>query len=583
MLRVRERGRSSLAGSAERIRSVESTGPIELPEPRMTPMYRSLTGALVALSLAAVPAAAQSLLQKLQSPDPHSNERFGSDVDIDGAGEWAIIGGPRKFTGTTGRAYLYEHDGQKWQFRKKLTAGEAPTQNDYGHAVAIDGIRAMVAAPGYTDVFGNHGKVYTYVRFPVDSNEWLGEGNINDPDNDPDAAFGTALAMEGNLAAVGAFAGSRSVAFSGIVHIYERGPFGWQLVSTVEANDAKSFSKFGHALSIEDGRVFVGAYGANGADDTSGAVYVFGKSGSSYVQEDKFWAPDGAFGDSFGFDLEASGTSVLVGAHNVFPHGKAYVFRMEPNFFPLPPTWVHEATLSAADTTNERNFGLGVALDGDALAGYTALVGDFSSDTHATQTGAMHRYEQVAGVWTELPKFAAAETNFDDRFGEYIALEGDRLLITARRGDTSQGPFAGEVYAYAPDTLPLSVDHLTLSVSDGGLQTLFLDAGEEHAGKLFRVLGSVSGTSPGTPLLNAVLPLNQDFYFDFTLAHPNTLPLEHSIGFLDAPSGTDTAGFRVLPNSPPSYAFLTLHHAFFVLEGGAVDLVSNPAGLQLLP
>jgi len=81
-----------------------------------------------------------------------------------------------------------------------------------------------------------------------------------------------------------------------------------------------------------------------------------------------------------------------------------------------------------------------------------------------------------------------------------------------------------------------------LSGKVGGHQTLGLQADPVYAGKFYLVLGSISGETPGTSLLGFHIPLNRDFYFRYTLNHPNQGPLANSAGILDA---TGAARFTV--------------------------------------
>ena len=547
-------------------------------------MSANLARGLAVLAAAAVPATAQSLLQKIQSPTPQAQERLGAAVALDG--DLAVIGGPRPSTSHPGRAYVYRHDGNGWITEQVLTAAGGQAGDEFGDAVDTDGQRLIIGAPDHADPAGVNGVAYVYHRSVLSPEEWTLDAQFGSPAAVTGAGFARAVAIEGEWAAVGAFADSGAEPFAGRVFVYRRTIFGWSLNQTLEASDPETFAKFGCSVDIANGRLFVGAYAADGAAQASGAVYVYRFDQPDFftepewILEDRFHAPDGSFGDSFGFELQASGTRVLIGAQDATPGGRAYVFRRVLNFFPTPPSWELDAVL---EVPGSENLGLGVALDGNDFTGYTALVGDFSADTHTAGTGAVHVFEQVGPSWLQVAEVVPAEANFDDQFGRAPALDGERILIGAPRGDTTQGVFAGEVYAYSRTTLPLGVDFLSLSVEKGGVQTMSLNAGAEHAGKLYWVLGSASGTSPGTPLLGADVPLNPDVYLDFTLLHPNLPPLEDTLGLLDAPDGTDTARFNLGANAPPSLVGTTWHHAYIVLNGGAIDMVSNAVPLKFLP
>lgn len=126
----------------------------------------------------------------------------------------------------------------------------------------------------------------------------------------------------------------------------------------------------------------------------------------------------------------------------------------------------------------------------------------------------------------------------------------------------------------------LCADRERLSRVQGGLQNLALDAGPAHAGRLYAVLGSASGTAPGLyfgPGLELALAF--DDYMVATLAYANSTYLLRTVGQLDA-QGRASASIAV----PPAALFvdLDLHHGFFVAAaGGAVVFVSNPQILEL--
>jgi hypothetical protein len=106
---------------------------------------------------------------------------------------------------------------------------------------------------------------------------------------------------------------------------------------------------------------------------------------------------------------------------------------------------------------------------------------------------------------------------------------------------------------------------------------LQIDAGVKNAGMRYVMLGSMSGTEPGTLLDDgARVPLKSDAYFAFTQSQPNSAILAHSFGILDA-NGRATATFT--PDG--RFANTTVNHAFVVL--GPSKFVSEPQSCQVLP
>ena len=76
------------------------------------------------------------------------------------------------------------------------------------------------------------------------------------------------------------------------------------------AADGVEYDRFGD-LSLDGDTLAIGAY----ADDDKGSVYVFERSGDSWVQTAKLTASDGAAGDIFGYGLALNGDTLAVGAY----------------------------------------------------------------------------------------------------------------------------------------------------------------------------------------------------------------------------------------------------------------------------
>ncbi len=134
-------------------------------------------------------------------------------------------------------------------------------------------------------------------------------------------------------------------------------------------------------------------------------------------------------------------------------------------------------------------------------------------------------------------------------------------------------------------TCELEGEATTISVALGGSQQLDLARGPAAAAALYWIFGSVSGTSPGITAFGVTMPLNFDFYFNFTLTHGSTGLIAGGTGALGAAGGAQ-ALFSV-PGSlvDPSLVGTTVNHAFatFTLVPFAVLSASNAAGVLLTP
>ena len=104
-----------------------------------------------------------------------------------------------------------------------------------------------------------------------------------------------------------------------------------------------------------------------------------------------------------------------------------------------------------------------------------------------------------------------------------------------------------------------------LSESAGGQQQLELDAGAEHAGGLYLVVGSLLGTNPGTPYGGLTVPLNFDLYMLQTINRANGPIYQNTLGFLDV-NGLGAATLNLPPNAGPGLVGLHADHAAVIFD-----------------
>jgi hypothetical protein len=309
---------------------------------------------------------------------------------------------------------------------------------------------------------------------------------------------------------------------------------------------------------------------------------VFRQVGGQWSEEAKLAMDFPSLGAGFGTSVSLSGDLALVGAPYECTgetcRGVAYVFSHNP------AGWHLAAKLEPPDLEGGDGFGSVVLQDG-----VHALVAAPFSDEAGGNAGAVYLFGSGAQGIEQLAKLtplhlSVADNHFD-QFGMALALDGDAALIGAP-GDDPPGPASGTAFLYslAGEGCPsLFGDGETMPFEKSVHQLFGLNAGEAHAGKLYLLLGSLSGTEPGIPAGAGILPLNPGPYFDLTLASPNTPPLEQSFGVLDA-QGLAQARFSLPGGIPPALPGSTVHHAYAVLDPatGAVPLASGAVSLLLV-
>jgi hypothetical protein len=179
-----------------------------------------------------------------------------------------------------------------------------------------------------------------------------------------------------------------------------------------------------------------------------------------------------------------------------------------------------------------------------------------------------------------------------DLFGTAIGFAGDANadrvpdLVVGANGYNAPGKAdSGAAYMISGTALSLASMEHKLSLAAGGAQELALSAPGTRAGDLYLVLGSASGTKPGTPIGGLPLPLNYDPYTRVSAALANAPPFVAFVGFLDA-AGEATARFELPPGIDPALAGLTLDHAFVAIDSlsfPAIAFVSNAVPVTLVP
>jgi len=125
-------------------------------------------------------------------------------------------------------------------------------------------------------------------------------------------------------------------------------------------------------------------------------------------------------------------------------------------------------------------------------------------------------------------------------------------------------------------------DRFELSASAGGLVRFDIET-PSNPGGTFQLLGSGSGTDPGTPFGSLTVPLVRDRLFELCLSQPNGLVLPASQGVLDT-AGEATAWFDAAPGVLSEWVGRRLDFVVFQAGApGASDRVTNGVFFEVVP
>jgi hypothetical protein len=224
------------------------------------------------------------------------------------------------------------------------------------------------------------------------------------------------------------------------------------------ASDPKMFDHFGWSVSISsDGNtVAVGApFADQGTNADQGAVYIFQRSGSKWIQRQRVTSTDGGAYDRFAWSLSMSsdGNTMVAGAPYIKISGKseqgsAYVFVQYGG------KWIQKQKLTASDGSAGDRFGWSVAISGD---GNIIVIGAplVSIDARNDQ-GSTYLFVRNKEQWIQLQKMNALDGSVDDHFGQSSAVNGSGSVVVSSAHDKNIGrnTSQGSVYVLFKGLIP---------------------------------------------------------------------------------------------------------------------------------
>jgi len=382
--------------------------------------------------------------------------------------------------GGSGAIYLFTRTGNVWSqqaYIKAPTLGVSRFGKDI--ALANNGDTLAVATESSTAyVFYRTGNVWNAIpdsiNIPCESIAISNDGNtlaISNPSDDSNAT-----GINGNQANTGAVN-------SGAVYIFAKMASVWNQQAYIKASNTGIADFFGKAIALSsDGNTLAvgapnessSATGINGiqidnSSGSSGATYVFTRSGTIWAQQSYIKASNTNPNDYFGqtLDLSNDGNTLAIGAYgedsnatgvngnqsdnSAIDSGAVYTFKR------MGSTWNQQAYIKASNTDSEDTFGrTAVVLSGDGntiavgSVGFLNAFPDTGEDSNATgvdgdqtnnsalYSGATYVFNWDGAAWAQEAYVKATNTDAYDFFGFSISLStnGSTLAIGAIQEDS---------------------------------------------------------------------------------------------------------------------------------------------------
>jgi hypothetical protein len=369
------------------------------------------------------------------------------------------------------------------KFRGVDTAGF----DEFGYDLALSGSTAIVGAP--RDDSGPFIYVGAAYIFRDDgTGNWSQADKLLNSEPAKEDFFGLSVAIDGNVAVVGAPAPFDQNARPGSAYVFRPDSGGdWSEVGTLLPNDGVPVNRFGYDVDVSGNTAVVGAMWDTHAGQTrAGSAYIFRDDGAgNWQQLSKLTAHDAEAEDSFGATVAISGNTAIVGALFEDEYGDssgaAYLYRDDG-----AGNWPQLAKLIASDATMFRAFGYSVDIDGN-----TAVVG-------AVGANAAYVFrETMPGTWSEIAKLTPSDGFPVDTFGTSVTIDGSRVLVgSMRHGEDSNDAGAAYLFhEFGPgdwrqvsklvSSSPSSFENLGISVALDGRTALAGAWHDENRGSVY--------------------------------------------------------------------------------------------------
>lgn len=309
----------------------------------------------------------------------------------------------------------------------KLVPEGTPAGAAFGSAVAVQGNVAVIGAPRELDAGGTRQAGAVYVRTTDGPAAW----RLTPGDAAARYQFGRAVDVDGNVLVVGA-------GYAAYVFRFDEPSGQWLEEARLEQDCSEG--RFGSAVAVSGERILVGSP-LKGCLDASVEGYVFfyrRASDGTWELEGRRTAHYGTVGSYYGSSVSLEGDTAVVGAPG---WGEVFTYRHDGS------TWQTGARIVDPNWGSGRQFGASVSLQGGRL-----VVGTPGDGLVRPGAGAAYAYLQTATGWTNevmlLPPPTSPGQKLDGTYyGTSVALSHDLLVLGGPQADVA-GEQDGAVLVY---------------------------------------------------------------------------------------------------------------------------------------
>ncbi len=249
--------------------------------------------------------------------------------------------------------------------------------------------------------------------------------------------FGNNVDIDGDTVVVGA-PGDDSQ--RGSAYVYIRTASGWVFQQKLTAPVRADGDMYGADVAVSGDFIVVGApYRTAGTEVLAGRIYVYRRVAGVWGPVYDTAAPVPHAGDSFGWSVDIEGSTIVVGVpyfDSVYgpDHGLAYVYRWNGS------AWSAFQYLEDTDPGQDNMLGRSVK-----ISGTTIVCGSPGEDS---SVGSVVAFGWNGAVWTFRQRLYVSGGAAGDQFGNSVDISGNTIVAGAPGRDLMTGIDAGAAYVY---------------------------------------------------------------------------------------------------------------------------------------
>lgn len=246
-------------------------------------------------------------LRKITPTDLAPDDEFGVSVAL--SGSTLIVGSHKDDDQGTDSGSVYLFDTNTGQQLAKLLPDDGAAFDSFGIDIATHANMILIGSPG-----DNAGSAYL---FDAQSQIQLRKFTPSDPT--PNALFGSSVDLSATRSVIGALGANNSGVSTGAAYVYDLSD-GSQLHKLV-ASDGAVGDSFGTAVAIDNDLIAIGAFGHDPIDPDSDSQTILTDAGAIYLynavtgdQTSKLLSDDPDPGDALGITIDLNNTTIASGA-----------------------------------------------------------------------------------------------------------------------------------------------------------------------------------------------------------------------------------------------------------------------------